>query len=87
MDAIICRARVASNGVMYVNDHGTHYTIAASIDLEEEMPTLVVRLVVVYVPFREYNGYTLASSAHLLAWSCLVWFSKQQQDDRWRGYA
>ncbi len=78
MDAIICRARVASNGAMYVNDHGIHCTIAASIDREEEMSTVVVRLVVVYVPFREYSidcvfGCALATLAYLgLAWSGLV---------------
>ena len=56
MDAITCRVRVASNGVMYVNDPGTDCTIAASID-REEMRTMVVRLVVVYAPFREYRDY------------------------------
>jgi hypothetical protein len=53
MDAITCRAPVASNGVMCANDVGTHCTIAASID-REEMPTVVMGLVVVYAPFREY---------------------------------
>jgi hypothetical protein len=54
MDAITCRALVASNGVLYVDDPGTHCTIAASIS-REEIPAVVVRLVVVYAPFREYS--------------------------------
>jgi hypothetical protein len=70
MDAITCRALVASNGVMYVNDHGTHCTIAASIDLEE-MPTVVVRLVVVHAPFREYSN--CVSALHWRLWLGLVW--------------
>jgi hypothetical protein len=54
MDAITCRVPVASNGVMYLNDPGTHYTLAASTG-REERPAVVVRLVVVYAPFREYS--------------------------------
>jgi hypothetical protein len=67
MDAITCRALVASNGAMYVNDHGTHCTIAASTD-REEMPTVVVRWVMVYAPFREYSDCAFDCALATLAW-------------------
>jgi hypothetical protein len=57
---------------MYVNDHGTHCTIAASID-REEMPTVVVRLVVVHAPFREYSDCVFDFALATLAWLGLAW--------------
>jgi hypothetical protein len=66
MDAITCRTPVASNGVMYVNDPGTHCTIAASI-YREEIPTVVV-----YAPFREYSDGIFDCALATLTWLGLV---------------